>query len=564
VNSTSRIACYALAPMAADLDPSDPYARHAQTFPRLSPAMVARAATYGTTESVAAGAMLFRQGDRGVDFFVVLDGAIEIFDLDAIGRPTVITVHHEGEFTGEVDLFNDRRVLVNGRAGEDSRVLRVAHADFRRMLAAEPDISEIVTRAFMLRRIGLIRHGQAGVLVIGRPQCADTLRILRFLAANAYPHRHIDASNASEVACVVDHFGIDPAKLPAVIDGEHRVLLSPDNATLADALGLTETIDEDHVYDLVVVGAGPAGLAAAVYGASEGLDTIVIEGHAPGGQAGTSSKIENYLGFPTGVSGEALAGRAQVQAQKFGAKLAVSRPAVALECDALPYRVRLADGKRVATRGIVIATGACYRRLPLENFARFEGQGIHYAATAMEERLCVDQEVVVVGGGNSAGQAAMYLSQRSKHVHILIRGRDLSASMSAYLVSRIHASEHITLHIECEVVALEGDNVLRTVGWRHRPSGEVTTRDIRNMFVMIGAAPNTEWLRGCVELDDNGFVRTGYQSDTPGASPYATSRPGIWAVGDVRAGSVKRVASAVGEGSVVVQAIHAWLNPLPG
>lgn len=556
--------CYAAASVADDeLDPSDPLARHAQTFPRLPPELVARVAHYAEELAVEPGTMLFTQGDRGVDFFVVLQGSIEVFDLDPIGEPTVVTVHGERQFTGEVDLFNDRRVLVNGRAGPGTRVLRVAHQDFRRMLSTEPQLAEIVTRAFILRRVALIRHAHAGVIVVGDMHTADMLRLERFLHANGYPHRLVDVDDPNEALCFRTCFGLERADMPAVIDGEHRVFRNPSNSALADALGLAEEIDEAHVHDLVVVGAGPAGLAAAVYGASEGLDVVVLEGHAPGGQAGTSSKIENYLGFPTGVSGEALAGRAQVQAQKFGARLAVSRHVVAIECDELPYRVLLDDGRRVSARAVVIATGARYRRLPVENFSRYEGQGIHYAASAMEERLCVAQEVVVVGGGNSAGQAAMYLSQRSKHVHMLIRGPSLASSMSSYLIERIGASPRITLHAESDIVALDGDEVLRLVSWKHRPSGRVEQREVRNLFAMIGAVPNTDWLKGCIELDDNGFVRTGFRADGgPGASPYAASKPGVWAVGDVRAGSVKRVASAVGEGSVVVQAIHGWLGAL--
>ncbi|HTI87968.1 MAG TPA: FAD-dependent oxidoreductase, partial [Alphaproteobacteria bacterium] len=334
------------------------------------------------------------------------------------------------------------------------------------------------------------------------------------------------------------------------------------NGDLADALGLTEAFDPARVYDLAVVGAGPAGLAAAVYGASEGLDTIVIESLAPGGQAGTSSKIENYLGFPTGISGMALAGRAQVQAQKFGARLAISRPAVRLHCDRRPYTIELEGGAHVTAKAIVVATGARYRRLDVTDYARFEGQGIHYAATAMEARLCENEEVAVVGGGNSAGQAAVFLSRTARHIHILVRGGALSATMSDYLVQRINTSPRITVHPFTEVTALAGDELLRRVLWTERKSGALEARDISNLFVMIGAAPNTEWLKGCLDLDEKGFVITGRTPDTYGmTSPYATSRPGVFAVGDVRANSVKRVASGVGEGSVVVQAIHRFLQP---
>jgi thioredoxin reductase (NADPH) len=347
-----------------------------------------------------------------------------------------------------------------------------------------------------------------------------------------------------------------------VISSRERVLRNPTTWALADDLGLTEAIDPARVYDVAIVGAGPAGLAAAVYAASEGLDTIVIEGIAPGGQAGTSSKIENYLGFPTGISGEALAGRAQVQAQKFGARLAISREVAGFDCDEQPYRLRLCDGQEVKSCAVVIATGARYRKLELPNYAQFEGQGIHYAATAMEAQLCGGEEVVVVGGGNSAGQAAVFLSRTSAHVHILVRASGLAATMSDYLVQRIEQSSKITVHAGVEISALEGDERLRAVTWTHSDTGETETRSVGNVFMMIGAEPNTSWLGGCLALDAKGFVRTGRSADGMAlASPYATEKPGLFAIGDVRSGSVKRVASGVGEGSVVIQAVHQFLNP---
>lgn len=545
----------------ADLDPSDPIHRQAQTFPRLSPAMIRRIAALAHEERIGGDTMLFRQGQRGADFFVVLEGAIEVFELDPSGALGSVTVHGERQFSGDTDMFGDEKILVNGRTVGETRVLRVPHAEFRRLLAAEPDIGEIVTRAYILRRVALMRHSQAGAVLIGSGHAADTLRIERFLANNAYPHRLVDIDLDPEARGYRAAFDLTMGQLPVVIHGDHLLLRNPDNATLSDALGLSATIDPDHVYDLVVVGAGPAGLAAAVYGASEGLDTLVLEGHAPGGQAGTSSKIENYLGFPTGISGQALAGRAQVQARKFGAKLAISRHVVGFDCDGPHPRLVLDDGTKVGARAVVIATGARYRRLDLQDYARYEGQGVQYAATAMEQQLCVDRPVAVVGGGNSAGQAAMFLSRAAAHVHVVIRGAALSATMSDYLVQRIAASPRITLHTHTEVTALDGDHSLRRVSWTDRRSGVCQTHDIDNLFVMIGAVPNTDWLRGCIDLDDRGFVRTGLASDGPGASPYATNVPGVYAVGDVRAGSVKRVASAVGEGSVVVQAIHAYLHP---
>ncbi|WP_066798713.1 FAD-dependent oxidoreductase [Sphingomonas soli] len=540
---------------AQRLDPADPYLREAQTFPVLAPEMAARVAAFGEAERFGKGSLLFRRGERNVDFFLCLTGAVEIVDSDADGREHVVHVHAAGQFTGELDLFNDRAILVTGRAREESSVVRVPRPAFRRMIAAEPDIGEIVMRAFILRRVGMLLHGQAGVALIGPAHGADTVRIETFLSRNGLPHRKIDTEIDADAEGFLDCFGLTGADLPVVV-AEGQALRNPSNAQVADALGLTAALDPGHVHDLAVVGGGPAGLAAAVYGASEGLDTIVIEAIAPGGQAGTSSKIENYLGFPTGISGQALAGRAQVQAQKFGARLLISRSAAHLDCDGTPYRIQLDDGSAVQARAVVVATGARYRKLDLPRYAELEGNGIYYAATAMEAGLCAAQEAVVIGGGNSAGQAAIFLARTAGHVHILVRGDGLAATMSSYLIERIEASDRITLHPHCEVTALEGEGHLRGVSWTHRKTGAIERREIGGLFVMIGAQPNTDWLGDCLELDERGFVLTGW-----GNSPYAASRRGIFAVGDVRSGSVKRVASGVGEGSVVVAAIHGYLEP---
>jgi thioredoxin reductase (NADPH) len=550
------------APLDEALDPSDPYVREAQTFPHLTAEMLARLAPYGHEERLAAGTLLFERGQRSVDFFVVLAGSVEIYDHDQDGRVNVFTVHGERQFTGELDLFNNREILVSGRAGAHSRVLRVKRADFRRMVTAETDIGEIIMRAFILRRVGLIRHVQGGVVLIGAGHAGDTLRLQRFLVRNGYPHRLLDTELDAEAGGFLHGFALTPDQLPVVVTPDHRILRNPTAALLADGLGLTERIDPDRVFDVAVVGAGPAGLAAAVYAASEGLDTIVIEAVAPGGQAGTSSKIENYLGFPTGISGQALAGRAQVQAQKFGARLAISRSAAGLDCSRRPYRIRLDDGQQVAASAVVVATGARYRKIDVPDYGRFEGQGIHYAATAMEAQLCAGEEVIVVGGGNSAGQAAVFLSRTVRHVHMLVRAGGLAATMSDYLVQRIDSSPRITLHTQTEITALAGDGYLRRVTWTRRDTGASETRPVGNVFVMIGAEPNTDWLRSCLDLDPKGFVVTG--QDRAGlalASPFATTTPGVFAVGDVRSGSVKRVASGVGEGSVVVSAVHQFLNP---
>jgi thioredoxin reductase (NADPH) len=408
----------------------------------------------------------------------------------------------------------------------------------------------------------LLRHPQGGIVLIGPGRSGDMLRLEAFMTRNGYPHRVLDTNVDPAADGFLTCFMLAPDQLPVVITPGDHVLRNPSNAALADGLGLAETLDPARVYDVAVVGAGPAGLAAAVYAASEGLQTIVIERLAPGGQAGTSSKIENYLGFPTGISGQALAARAQTQAQKFGARLAISRSVAGIECDERPYHLLLDDGQSVAACAIVVATGARYRQLDVPGYAKFEGHGVHYAATAMEAQLCVNEEVAVVGGGNSAGQAAMFLARTAAHVHVLVRGAGLAATMSDYLVQRIATSPKITVHAHTEISALAGDDFLREVTWTSRTSGARETKRISSLFVMIGAEPNTEWLRGCLDLDPKGFVRTGQDADGRAlASPFATTRPGIYAVGDVRSGSVKRVASGVGEGSVVVQAIHQFLNP---
>jgi thioredoxin reductase (NADPH) len=542
---------------------SDPYRREAQTFPRLNPRQIERIRRFGNEAAYPKGSELFRRGQRGVDFFVVVEGSVEIIDHSKSREDASIHVHRDRQFTGELDLFNNREILVSGITRDDSRIIRVPRPQFQRLIEVEPEIGEIIIRAFILRRVGLMRHAQAGVVLIGSSHSADTLRIQRFLSRNGYPHRMLDTDEDPDAEGFLPCLKVGPDELPVVVLPDRDFLRRPSTPELADALGLTETFDPDRVYDLTVVGAGPAGLAAAVYGASEGLDTLVIEPVAPGGQAGTSSKIENYLGFPTGISGQALAGRAQVQAQKFGARLAISRRAAAIECDNLPMCLVLEDGQRIATRSIIVATGARYRKLELPDYDKFEGQGIHYAATWIEGNLCANEEVIVVGGGNSAGQAAVFLAGLARHVHIMVRGPDLAETMSDYLVQRIDASPDITLHARTEITTLEGEDNLQQVTWTHGETGESETRDIGHVFVMIGAVPNTDWLDGCVPLDRGGFVVTGRDGQGQAlASPYMTEKPGIFAVGDVRSGSTKRVASGVGEGSVVVSAVHAFLADL--
>ncbi|MBB4003097.1 FAD-dependent oxidoreductase [Aurantimonas endophytica] len=543
------------------VDPTDPWLRESQTFPHLPEEMIERVEGYGRVESIGEDTMLFTRGQRNIDFFLVLSGMIEIVAEHAGSDGRVLYTYRHGQFTGEQNLFNNRTILLSGRAKAGTEVVRVANADFRRLITGEPDIGEIIMRAYILRRVGFIRHAEGGVMLIGARQSSGLLRIQRFLIRNAYPNTVLDREE--DAATLMAELHLSPEDLPAVITPDKTVLRNPSKTELADQLGLSEPLDPAHVYDVAVVGAGPAGLAAAVYGASEGLETVVLEGVAPGGQAGTSSKIENYLGFPTGISGEALAGRAQIQAQKFGARLAISRDVAGLDCCTDPYRLTLEDGQTLQARAVVVATGARYGKLDLERYAEFEGQGIQYAATAMEAQLCSNEEVIVVGGGNSAGQAAMFLSRTCRHVHMLVRSR-LSATMSDYLIRRIEGSAKITVHTQSELTGLDGDTSLEAATFVDKRTGETTRIAVRSIFVMIGAAPNTEWLNGCLALDDKGFVATGTDDGgSPLASPFATSQTGIYAVGDVRSGSVKRVASAVGEGSVVIQAIHRFLHPEP-
>ncbi|MEM7643314.1 MAG: FAD-dependent oxidoreductase [Pseudomonadota bacterium] len=539
-------------------DMPDPYARTDQIFPRLTEDQIGRVAAYGPTETLDDGTVLFRRGERRVDFFLVIEGAIEIIDREADGADKVITVHGGRQFTGELDLFNNRKILVDGRTKGPTKVVRLNREAFRHMSSTEQDIGEIIMRAFILRRTGFIRNAEAGVTIIGDTNDRDVIRINRFLSRNGYPVTVRDRGSAigSEIATESDI-----ERCPAIVrTADGHVYANPETAELADHLGLTEEIDADRVHDLAVVGAGPAGLSACVYAASEALDTVVIESEAPGGQAGTSSKIENYLGFPTGISGQALAGRAWIQGQKFGAIFAIARPATGISHgqDGI-FRIARDAAADIRARAVILACGATYRKLDhLDGYDRYEGQGIHYAATALEAQFCTGTEAVVVGGGNSAGQAAVFLSRHASHVHVLVRGPGLADSMSDYLVSRIDRSPAITLHTRTELTALDGDRLLTGVTWRNRESGETTTRDVPNLFVMIGAVPNTAWMDDCVELDDRGFVRTGGALGLHD-SPFATSVPGIFAVGDVRSGSVKRVASGVGEGSVCVSAVHGFL-----
>ena len=544
---------------------NDPYARTTQVFPVLESEMVDRIRNFGNPETIEAGTVLFVRGSRLADFFVVLDGEIGIYRAGDRGAPVeqVLTVFSTGQFTGELDHLRAQAPLVSARAITKARVLRVPAADVRRLMAAEPDIAEIMMRAFILRRMGVVHNGDAAITLLGAASSVDTLRIERFVVRNGYPLRLADAEGDPLAVAMAVELGLEAADLPAVITVDNCILRNPTIPYLADRLGLAEKFDPEECWDVAVIGAGPAGLAAGTYAASEGLKTVVIEGLAPGGQAGTSSHIENYLGFPSGISGQALAARAQIQAQKFGARIAVSRAVIGLESASAPFRLALEDGQIVTASALVIASGARYRRLSVPGYDRFEGAGVHYAATAMEAALCTGQTVVIVGGGNSAGQAAVFLSRNGGHVHILVRQAGLAATMSEYLVDRIARSQRISLHVFSEITSLTGDKSLCEVEWTDVRNQKRSRISCGALFVMIGAEPNSGWLRGRLPLDGKGFVLTGCDAaGQPLASPYATALPGIYAVGDVRAGSVKRVASGVGEGSVVIQDIHRFLGAM--
>jgi thioredoxin reductase (NADPH) len=459
---------------------------------------------------------------------------------------------------------------VRGRARTACKLIEIDPVSLRRIVQMDAELSEIFLRAFLLRRTHLINHTAGDVLLVGSSHSSDTLRLKAFLTRNGHPHAYIDVDRDSGIQELLDHFAIRLEDVPVLICRGRKVLRNPTNTEAADCLGFNAPILADTIHDVIVVGAGPAGLAAAVYAASEGLDVMVLEGNAPGGQAGSSSRIENYLGFPTGISGQELAGNAFIQAEKFGATVAIAQVATRLECGGKPFLVECADGGTVQGRTVILATGAAYRKLPLPNLARFEGNGVYYGATAVEAQLCSGDEVIVVGGGNSAGQAAAFLSGRVKHVHMLVRRAGLAESMSRYLIRRIEESPTITLRTYTSIVALEGNGRLERVTWRNSKTGESETREIHHVFSMTGASPNTAWLNGCLRLDDKLFIKTGadLSSEEVAAAHWPLSRapylfeaswPGIFAVGDVRSSSVKRVASAVGEGSVAVQLVHKVL-----
>jgi thioredoxin reductase (NADPH) len=543
--------------------------RRHQAFPVLDEAQSAVLASYGQRRSYSAGEVLFSEGDRHAPMFVLLSGRVAV-ERNTIHGPHRLATHGPGAFTGEVGTLAGRGAIATARAVEDTEVIAIDEEALRQLVVAEADLSELIMRAYILRRVALIEDKCGGTILIGSTHSSDTLRLREFLIRNGQPVAYFDLQLHEGSAMLLQRYGVAAADIPVLISASGAVFRNPGNRAAADAIGLSPDRMDGKRYDVVVAGAGPAGLAAAVYAASEGLRVAVLDMKAPGGQAGTSSKIENYFGFPTGISGQALAGRGLSQARKFGAEVAVPVEVARLECsgadhDAAPcYRLEMDNGERIETRALIIATGARYRKPDLPNLLRYEGRGVYYGASFMEATLCARKEVIVVGGGNSAGQAAVFLAAHASHVHVMVRGKGLAASMSHYLIQRLHAAHNITIHTETSIVELAGNEELERVRCRR---GQDAVRDypVEHLFLFLGAAPNTAWLNDCIALDGQGFVLTG--PDLPAErwtlprSPYflETSRPGVFAVGDVRSGSVKRVATAVGEGAAAIQALHAVL-----
>ncbi|HEY1985653.1 MAG TPA: FAD-dependent oxidoreductase [Terracidiphilus sp.] len=544
-----------------------------EAFPVLTPAQINRLRPYGNIRSVRAAEVLFEPGTSGMSCFVVLSGKLDIVVSGLSGEQVFVT-YGPGQFSGEVVLISGARALSLGRVAEPGEFLEIGTDELRTLIAKDAELSDIFMRAFLLRRVAMISGGLGNVAVLGSQHSSNTLRLCEFLTRNSYPYRYVDLDSDQASQELLDRFDIKLEEIPVVICSGKTVLRNPTNQRLAECLGFAGHIDEHRVYDVAIVGAGPAGLAAAVYAASEGLDAVVIESEFPGGQAGASSKIENYVGFPMGISGQQLAGRAVMQAEKFGAQMTVGQKVVKVKCNQRPYEITLENGGLIETRSIVIATGAQYNKPNVENLERFEGQGIYYAATFMEAQLCTGEEIIVVGGGNSAGQAAVFLAETVRKVYMLVRGKELSETMSRYLIQRIVENPGIELHLQTELVALAGDSRLNCVTWLNRAKGEESVHEIGHVFVMAGASPRTDWLRGCLALDEQGFILTGRDLDSildkaplkwslnRPPQMLETSLPAIFAVGDVRSGNVKRVASAVGEGSISIHLVHRALTEM--
>jgi thioredoxin reductase (NADPH) len=542
--------------------------RAERAFPTLTASQIERLASRGHRREVRAGEVLFEAGDASIPFVVVTAGQIEMI-LPTGTQETIIARHGPGQFSGEVNILSGRHALARARVSQPGEVIELDRETLLSIVQTDSELSEILMLAFILRRVELIAHGVGDVVLVGSSHSSDTLRLQEFLTRNGYPYAYLDLDRDKDVQTLLDRFQIEIADIPVVICRGEAVLKNPTNQAVADCLGFNAAIDAVHVRDLIIVGAGPAGLAAAVYAASEGLDVLVLESNSPGGQAASSSKIENYLGFPTGISGRELAGRAYTQAEKFGAQVMIARGARRLFCDRKPFLVEIENEQRLAARVVIIATGAEYRKLSLDNLTQYEGTGVYYGATFVESQLCKGEDVIVVGGGNAAGQAAVFLAQSARRVYMLVRSDGLAETMSRYLIRRIEESPAIVLRTGAEIVGLEGSEHLERVHVRDVRADTITTLDIQHVFVMTGAIPSTSWLEGCVALDDNGFIKTGPDltrdelSHWPLARPphlLETSLPGVFAVGDVRSGNIKRVASAVGEGSIAVSFVHRVLH----
>jgi thioredoxin reductase (NADPH) len=544
--------------------------RFDQLFPVFNPAQIETAKRFASSpaQQFAPGAVVYDVGVRNVPSWLVLEGSLEIVARDGLHRESSVVSLSAGQFSGEVSQLSGRGTLASAWAGPDGcTAMPFDAAHVRALVIGSAEVGEIVMRAFILRRVAFIQGSGVGSMLVDRPGSPDLLRLENFLSRNGYPYSVLDASAAGEGRAVIERLGVHEDELPLMICPDGSVLRRPSEAEAGVCLGITPELDPDAVYDLAIVGAGPAGLAAAVYGASEGLSVIVLDQRAIGGQAGASSRIENYLGFPTGISGQALAGRAFTQAQKFGAEVAVPLEVTRLDCGVgtgQPMRLEIVGGKAAQARTIVIASGARYRRPDIPNLSDFEGAGVSYWASPIEAKLCEGEEVALIGGGNSAGQAVVFLAPKVKRLHLVVRGKGLEASMSRYLIDRIKALPNVDLHVGAEVVALDGDRAsgLKAVTFRDRATGATHTYPLRHMFLFIGADPNAEWLANCVAVDNKGFVVTG-GAFSAGASrtPHAleTSIPGVFAIGDVRAASTKRVGAAIGEGAAVVAQIHQVL-----
>ena len=538
-------------------------ARHDQMFPILEPPEIARLHRFGAPRSFAAGDYLARTGEVGPGMYVILSGEVTVIQHDDLASHAPIVIHGPGSFMAELAQLSDRPALVDGIARGAVEALVISSRKLRDLMVEEAELGERIMRALILRRVGLLETGVGGPVIVGHADQGDVLRLEGFLARNGHPHQRLDPDTDAGAKVLLDRFHVPAGQLPIVVCPNGQMLRNPTEAELARCMGLLKPMDPSIVYDVAIVGSGPAGLAAAVYAGSEGLSVLGLDCRAFGGQAGASARIENYLGFPTGISGMALMARAYNQAQKFGVDMAIPREVVGLQEQSAPapgrFLLRMGNDERVRARAVIIASGARYRRLDVENLAGFEGTSVHYWASPLEGKLCTGQEVGLVGAGNSAGQAAVYLASQVAKVWLLVRGPSLEASMSRYLADRITAQPNIAVMKQTEVSALEGENgALQAVRWRHPPSGRETRQSMRHLFLFIGADPNTTWLSGCVALDEKGFVRTG--ADLGAARPpMETSHRGIFAIGDVRAGSTKRIAAAVGEGAQVVAALHAFL-----